>query len=329
MKVDSGTVELWEGWEVVELVDDTVSVDGITLHRTGITATSATGATAFGSAASLDGSPFHRAYAELVERAAIMEALFGSMESFPSRNALAHPQGAVPKSTVFPQSDAETWQFARSNGVASAATWEDACRRAQEELAERDALLRAWYAGTTPERIAVPTQLLPPTTRYDWHAGVLPTRKWAGELEVVMIFAFPRTENLPLLRGFGAATERSVATRRALAECLQSLAFLADEPLPTAAPDPSASPLYHMDSYLYPGSHGRLRDWLFGQVSKTNAMDLPRPQDTVVVSFADLTPAGAPSSWKVARALCDDALPLTFGDGPPWVPQPLRAHPIA
>jgi len=329
VKEGSESIALWGGWELVELVDDAVSIDGVTIRRAGITAASPTGATTFGSAASLDGSPLLRAHAELVERAAITEALLGPLESFPITDAFGRSRGMVPKSSVFPQSDAQTWQYARSNGVASATSWGEACRRAHEELAERDALLRAWYAGITPERIAVPPEMLPPTKTYEWNAGVLPTRPWAAGLEVAVTFGFPRSAGLPLLRGFAAAADRSVALRRAIAECLQNLAFLAEEPLPTAAPDPSASPLYHMDSYLYPGSHGRLRDWLFGQVSKTNAMDLPRPQDTVVVSFADLTPAGAPSSWKVARALCDDALPLTFGDGPPWVPQPLRAHPIA
>lgn len=329
MNAGSDAIELWGGWQVVEVVDDAVDLDGLTIHRAGITAVSPNGLSAFGSAASLDDSPLCRARAELVERAAIAEAMASPADAFETRDGSGRPLGAAPKSSVFPQSNAANWQYARSNGVASGASWKEACRRAREELAERDALLRAWYAGRAPVHTDIPVTMLPATSSYDWHAGVLPTSTWAPELITVAIFAFPRTGELPLLRGFAAATEHRIALGRALGECLQSLAFLAEEPLPTGAPDPTASPLYHMDSYLFPGGHPRLRDWLFGQVSMELALDVAPRRDVSTVAFADLTPAGAPTSWKVARALCDDALPLTFGDGPPWVPRPLRAHPIA
>jgi hypothetical protein len=287
-----------EGFAVEEVVDDVVIADGVAVHRAGITARGPAGTFATGAAADLSRSPLARARFELLERI-----------------TLATPRVAE----VLPRSPAPTrWQPARSNGVALAHDWTAACERAFLELAERDRVLRSWYGETRPEPLAVSDAALPPTRSYDWrlvrlsHAPV-----WSLHVHVVAAFALPRDPSLPLLRGFAGARDEATAITRAIAECVQGLAFLWGEPNPTVAPECAPGPLYHLDFYLWPESHRIVRDWLDGDGRHLHrASAARRTHADPTVSFTDLTPESAAGRFRVARACCEGALPLVFGEAP-------------
>src|SRR5262245_39052308 len=66
-----------EGWSEPSLVEDTAIADGLELHRAGVSSTSPDEEEIVGAAAdAVDGaSPLPRAYFELLERAATLEAI--------------------------------------------------------------------------------------------------------------------------------------------------------------------------------------------------------------------------------------------------------------
>lgn len=319
---------LWTGWRLTELVEDRVTVDGVELRRAAVSVAHDRGMSAFGSAVSSDDDPVARAKAETLERMAIVEAEASSLEAFVQVDEEGRPLARIGRETVFPRSNSDAWQYSRSNGVAAGNTWASACENARLELVERDAILRAWYAQRAPTPLHLPPSLLPRTRSYSWNACVIQPSEWAQNLSVAATFAFPNDDGMPLLRGFGAGNTLHHALKRSVGECLQNLAFLTEDPLPTRPPEPSASPLFHLDTFLCPSSHGRLKDWLSGQVSVLDNVSFPPIEGSATLSYADLTPATA-TTFKVVRALCPNALNLTFGDGPSWVPPTLRAHPIA
>lgn len=322
------TIDLWTGWHVTEVIDDTIEVDGVILRRAGVSAQSDDGLSTFGSAASVKDEPLRRAVFELLERIAIVEAEASDLSLFPAATRLGQAIEPVSRALVFPDSETPAWQYSRSSGVAIGETWADACRGAFHELAERDALLRAWYAQKKVALISLSEGMLPPTRSYTWMAVAVPTSAWAQGLHAVAAFAFPNDPAMPLLRGFAADPAQDVATVRAIAECLQNLAFLTEDPVPSRAPDPAPTPLFHLDSFLYAGAHPPLKHWLFGQSVVAETTTIPETSFDATPRYVDLTPRQA-TNLKVVRALHPSALALTFGDGPPWIPPPLRAHPIA
>jgi len=321
---------LFGGWSVTELIDDVFGIDGIEIHRAGISAERGDGRSSFGSAASLvAGEALPRARFELFERIAILEAHGDSTrESFESVDPDGTVRDPLARRQVFPVSEDPRWQHSLSNGVASGATWALACEAARRELAERDAVLRAWYSQAPPSPIEIPRDFAPPTASYVWRAFAFATSPWADDLDVVGVFGLPDRIDLPLLRGFAAASDRKASLRRAIRECVQNLAFLAEDPLPTLAPEPSPTPTFHLDAFLCPEGRERLERWLNGQCPHTR-MRLPDTGASAPVAYAELTLSSAPPGHHVARAVCKGALSLTFGDGPEWVESPLRAHPIA
>lgn len=278
------------GWTIEEVVDDRITVDDLCIRRCGITAVSPSGAPIVGSAAGLDDSVTVRAWSELLERASI----------------LSHGGPSQP-----PSSDRVV---SRSNGVALSRSWADACHRARLELAERDRVLRSWQGEMRPRPLDVPSSKLPSLQGYTWRVARLPgDRLWSADVEVVVALAFGSDLTRPLLRGFGAASDVPTALRHAVGECIQALAFLTADDVPTEEPAPAPTPLYHLDRYLWPPGHAILHAWLNGELpARTSAS----ASSEGTVTYTELTPPWGRGRFRVARATSDAANPLVFGAPP-------------
>jgi hypothetical protein len=321
------------GWSIVEVIDEPIDIDGIELKRAGMSARSASGQMITGAAAEIDADARHRAYFELLERVSLIDAMTIDVPLC-VRSRDGAPRGSVAREDLFATSDEpERWQPSRSNGVALGPDWPSACRRAMLELVERDRLLRAWVGETRPVRADVEVPSLARISAYDWQVfRVSGDDAWTNTVEVAMIFGFPRRDDVPLVRGSAADDSLEGAVARAARECLQGLAFLWEEAIPTEAPSPSPTPVYHLDRFLWPGAHALLRRWLDGAhagLARIEGRDRADPS----VGFVDLTPPSLRGRFCAVQARCEAMQPLFFGEGPLWwrcgLPEALWTHPIA
>lgn len=322
-----------EPWTVSERVDDVVEVDGLTIRRAGLCASSEH-AQAVGSAASIDEDPAPRATFELLERIAVDEASRAHATIFRLRSRTGEDIGGARAREVFPPSDHECWAFARSNGVSLHTEWTLACDGAARELIERDRILRAWLGETLPVRIpgGFASRVVSGTPSYDWRTYLFPAPTggaFGRDLDVVGVFGFPRAPTAPLVFGFGARPDRDEATRAAVRESLQLLAFLWGEPIPERVPKPAPTTMAHLETYQVRDRHPILLRWL---ERGHHAHHRPRPAADAdsMFRFADLTPPALAGHVHVAKALCAAAIPLTLGLSPllAHLPPELRVHPI-
>lgn len=352
------TPRLPEGWSAPEIFADTIAVDGLSLRRAGIAATSPNGQEVTGSAAEPALCPTERAAYELLERAATIEALSGPREADGEARSDAGPavraftlraldgsrRGLVPSWTVFPTSDApDRWRPARSNGVAIHRTWTEAARRACAELVERDRVLRAWIGETTPERMAFDPKatVLAPIEGYSWSAVRFPPRTDADrdDLDVVGMFGFPDDPSRPFVFGYGTGASIDAALEGAIREATQILAFLWGEAVPAEAPSLAPHAGYHLDHWQVPAHRVLLRAWLadghtqYARHARDAYGNVALPSLRVDdVTFVDLTPPWlAVESLYVAKAMAATAIPLAFGQAPSMahLPSELAIHPIA
>lgn len=303
-----------EGWSTPERVEDVIDADGLRLHRVGWCARSA-GGEAVGSAAHWAESPVDRAYFELLERVAVLDAVRSGA-----------PEDAFPTS-----SDPARWTYARSNGVALHTDWKTACTRAAQELAERDRLQRAWLGEIDPVPVPFDVVASPfaPTCSYEWRAYAFPSSaddRFARDVHVMGIFGFP-TRPAPLVFGYGARLHADEALLAATREAAQVLAFLWGEPLPDRLPEPAPTPMAHLERFQHPEQHRLLRRWLDGDHRRHRRARRPAEE---TVRFVDLTPPWLAGRAHVVKALCASAVPLTFGRSPVFahLPAELQVHPI-
>jgi len=320
-----------EGWSKPETFRDLVDVDGLALHRAAFASKGPHGSEATGAAAGLASSPIDRAWFELLERIAILDAVADPRAQFERRDPSGKVLGSVVGESLFPPSDGGAeWRHARSNGTALHVGWSAACRRAHAELVERHRVLRAWYGAILPRAVPAPEIA---TTSYEWVAREFADESegaFAEGLRVVGVFGFPREERFPLAIGWGSRARLPDAIEAATAEALQCLAFLWGEPLPTAAPEPSPTPMFHLESNQVPARRVELRAWLDGAHAAFAGHALASVA-VAHVQFVDLTPGWMAPGLRVARATCASAEPLVFGFAPAarHLPAHLRVHPIA
>jgi ribosomal protein S12 methylthiotransferase accessory factor YcaO len=324
-----------EGWSTPATMADSIVAEGLCLHRAGVSAIAPTGEEITGSAAGVSPGVLDRGWFELLERASTLDALRDPRRRLPSRALDGAPTGDVVASKVFPESDEPArWRFGRSNGVALHRTWKEACERAWWELTERDRVLRSWYGEGAPRRVAFdPGPLADLGPLYEWRAYTFEdevSRAWSAGIEVAGVVGLPRSGGLPLVTGWSARPLLDDAIASAAAEATQQLAFLWGEPLPADEPAPGPSAMHHLDHLIWPGMAAHLVAWLDGGHRRYAAAPLPAASPGSV-SFVDLTPTWLAGHLFVARAVCPDAEPLTFGDAPRGrhLPPALRAHPIA
>lgn len=313
------------GYSAPEIVADEIEIAGVRICRAGIQATTPAGEEVTGSAAVLEGSPFQRAYFELLERAALLDA---ATRSCPIRDAAGELVGLAPP--IVPRNDPRS-RPARSNGVALHRTWDEACRRARCELVERDRTLGAWYGELSLVEMQRPACLTAFDVTHDWIARSVPAARGDvdSHIAVAVVVGFPREPGIPLARGFAGAGSLEAAVTAAAGEAIQSLAFLWGEPVPAEAPALTPTPLFHLDYYLWPGNHESLREWL-----EPSAPRAPPSRTTIddQTRFVDLTPSVFGETLRVARAVRTSARELIFGEPPAqlrsMLPRSRHVHPI-
>ena len=327
------TFPLPEGWSEAERVEDTIDADGLVLHRVGLASSSGKDQ-AVGSAADWTSSPAMRARFELLERMALLEASRSDGASFVVRSACGQRVGQLLGKDAFPVSDDPTrWSYARSNGVALHADWRRAGESAVRELVERDRVQRSWLGETVPCAVTfdLASSPLSRARSYSWTAYAFPpaTDTHLAELEVVGVFGFPLTTEVPLAFGYGARPTLEEALGAATREAAQLLAFVWGEPIPQRLPEPEPTPMAHLERFQFPEMHGILRRWLDGAHAR-HARRTPSFTASSPLQLVDLTPPWLEDGFKVARAVGGPAIPMTFGQSPFFahLPPELRVHPI-
>jgi hypothetical protein len=319
--------------DAAETFSGTADVCGVAIHLAGV-AIERDGESITGSAASLDADPSSRAWMELAERFAVLDALRANAPRIVLRDAVGRSIGVVKRSRVYPSNAAAgTLRFARSNGVAAGIRWSDAARRARFELVERDRVLRSWYGEVLPKRVPLPSASIPAGlfTEYEFSAFSFDEPGFGDDVSVVGVFGFPR-QGAPMVYGFGARETGRAALECAAAECVQRIGFLFSEPLPEVAPALSPTADFHQDHFLFPPHQARLRDWLGGhhRVFRGLLVATVLAREPV---YVDLTPAQFGGRCVVVKAVPRGHVPLAFGIGHPWIHRPvpvaLAVHPIA
>ena len=335
------TFPLPDGWSAADVLEDAVVADGVRLLRAGLSSTGPMGEEITGAAVEADSSPVARGYYELLERVSTMEALHAPARSYDLLTAEGDLVGNRASADVFPESsDPSRWRYARSNGIALHSSWEQATLHAFWELAERDRVLRAWYGDTRPERIEFELDSCPlrSASSYEWRAYSFPNDRdteFSRGVAVVGIYGVPRGSDLPLIFGYAARPERADARDAAVREAMQLLGFLWGEPLLDSLPAPTPTPLHHLEHFQWYDHRAILRRWLdeghevFRQREHAASGRAPSQQLTPV-RFVDLTPSWLGGGLRVAKAICDAAKPLVFGESPfiTHLPRDRRTHPI-
>jgi hypothetical protein len=335
--MQSTAFPLPDRWSPPARVEDTVVADRIELRRVGFSTVGPSGEELTGAAADAVQSPVERSYFELLERVATVEALGAPRASYDFLNGSGEQAGSKTPGEVFQESGAPSrWRFARSNGVALHASWRDACQRAHWELAERDRVLRAWYGETRPEPLALPcaTTSLAASSSFEWVGCSFPASheaEFSQGLEVVGVFGLPRRADLPLICGYGARPTSADAVVAAVSEALQLLGFLWDEPVIQRLPAPAPTPAYHLEHHQWPPHRHLIRRWLDEGHTRFWKAARPRRHSSAPLGFVDLTPGWMCGGLRVAKAICEAAEPLSFGETPSTchLPGALRIHPIA
>jgi hypothetical protein len=329
-------------WNPIELFAEIVELAGLELFLVGLSATCGkTGSvvgSVVGSAAEAGAHPARRAYFELLERSAVLDCIAQPDALYPLLSATGEQIGERGTRVVFPEAgEYESWAYAKSNGVAVGPDWTSACEHARAELVERHCVLCSWYGFSEPLAIEhlQDASLTALGGLYEFECYAFPAPGEPSH-EVVGVFGFPRTASSPLIYGFGADECRSGALERARRECLQRLAFLWGEAIPTREPPFGKTPNYHQESFLWPPMHARLRAWLRGDHVGRATRAPALAAATAAAGFVDLTPPhllrGGGAHPRVAKALPTFELQLTFGRGHPSVviaDAALAVHPVA
>lgn len=322
-----------QGWDIAESLFEVTEVPGLSVAIAGLFARAADGREALGSAGARGSVPVARAYFELFERIAVLEALAEPRALYTVRG----PEGqadSVGFAEVFPEPPPSAcFKYSRSNGVAAGPSWSAACAAAAAELVERDRLLRAWYGEGQPARVALPEdeafRALEPWYELQAYSFAPRTTLRAG-LAVAAVYGFPKVAEAPLVFGSAAAATLPAALDGAKRECLQRWAFLWGQRIPSEAPSFATTADYHQELYLWPEMHARLRRFLAGGHVGLATLEGSLGADAGPSRFIDLSLAAGPA---VARAVARTALPLTFGRGHPLalgdLPESLSVHPIA
>ncbi len=324
-------------WERPSVIQHVPQIGDTQIHLAGLSTVDRAGQCVCGSAGQLAGSPLSRAYYELVERTAIIEAMGQAHKEFEIQDAQSEIVGALRNQEIFLQSsDEKHWRYARSNGVAVGLDWQDATRRAGLELTERDRILRSWYGEFIPQKVELYSGLMPRSLNqfYEFEIYLFaPTSSLRESPTVAGIFGFPRQDTAPLVFGFGARHGLPEAFAAAACECIQRLGFLWGEAIPQDRPPFAPTPDFHQEYYLHPPHQIQLRAWLRGDHAKFAGVLIENSPKRVAPYFVDLTPNTLRGRLVVVKALPANELQLTFGRGHPRLrrapPEPLAIHPIA
>lgn len=302
-------------WKIDEAVQNHVTIEGLTLSFCGIQATHPTFGAIVGSATEVFGDPWDRAWYELVERISIVEAIKATPSQFITRDITGKSIGMLPFQQVFPSpppGEEKTWQPAKSNGIAIEQSWEKAATKAVWELAERHLILETWLGIRQPQAIDSPSIKHVHALKNIFDVQCISfgsVHANASEIHSCGVFLFPKSEQVPLIFGFGAAPEQAWALAKAEAEALQRLSFLWGETIPTELPELAPNALYHQEYFLVPAMLPLVKKWLNGKFLNSNTK---KPEEVLSVQFVDLS-SYAPNGLYLARAIAHNSLPVMFG----------------
>lgn len=328
---------LSERWTRPSLLRHVTRIGKTEIRLIGLSATETGGQCVTGSAGGLEESTLERAYFELLERTSIVEAISAGAVTVAVLDPEGRLEGTICMNEVFAESpDPQQWTYARSNGVAAGRDWKSAAHRAELELHERDRSLRSWYGEGVPHRIELPRHMVPESLDeyFEFEAYLLGGRERAAQTVVVSaLLGLPREESRPLMFGFGSRMGEVESLTAAVTESLQRLGFLWDEAIPSQVPIFTPTPDFHLDYFLYPPNHAKLRAWLRGEHAAFHGLLPELTTGQSVRRFVDVTPRALHSKLVVVKALPAGELPLTFGYGHPALrrapPEQLAIHPIA
>jgi hypothetical protein len=322
------------GWNAPEPFEQVVEVAGVELFLVGLVASREDGGDVVGSAAEPGSFAVARAYFELLERCAVIDALQKGASTYALLDEAGDRIGDASEQHVFPMTAEDApWAYSKSNGVAAGPDWQSACRSARAELVERHAVLTSWYGLAQPSKldVAQDTTFAALGELYDVETYAFAATR--ESLDVIGAFGFPKAPTSPLIIGFGAGLDHAEALLRAQRECLQRLAFLWGEEIPTEEPAFNKSPDYHQEYFLWPAVHERLRSWLGGGHLGRAMLTPPQSGASEAHCFVDLTPRHLEhTAFRVAKAMATYELPLVFGRGHPRIDvrdERLLVHPIA
>jgi hypothetical protein len=334
------------GWALPEHFSEKVTIGSSTIELSGLSVSDVEGEQITGSAASADasGSATARSYFELLERVSVITAMRDRHGDYELLDRAGRLRGRARRCDLFPESpEPHRWRPSRSNGIALHLSWQEACDRAAAELVERDRVLRSWYGERAPVPCELPEELIPEGLRAlaAWRAYELsaPSAGIGRAFTVVAVLAFPRAESTPIAYGFAAHLDRELAIKAAAGEAVQRFGFLFGEAVPGEVPSVSPTPDFHQEFFLFPPSHRILCEWLdstsetsgsSGSPSGTAAGSGPDVDDDLL--FVDLTPKHLRGLLLVAKAICERAEPLVFGEPAPHRARAnpdRRVHPVA
>jgi hypothetical protein len=95
----------------------------------------------------------------------------------------------------------------------------------------------------------------------------------------------------------------------------------------------ASTPSYHQELYLLPEMQDEIHAWLRGDHARHGDVLEPNQIHRDTPTFVDLTPRHLAGQLSVAKAIAEDELTLTFGQGHPRLKPAFAntfpAHPIA
>jgi len=281
-------------WSELELFNDEVMIGELSLEMIGFSTQKNEKMMVTGSSAAC--TPFNenlleRAYFELLERSVVIEK-------------------------TFDYKNGETFCYSKSNGVAIHTDFELAKKAAQNELIERDAILRSWFLNQSPLRVlnlSPEIQILVKKLGeyYDFEFYTFNSSlSFATNSFVTASFAFPKKDNINFCYGLSCRGSLEESLKKSFAENLQTLAFLWGEGF-DEVPLFSPSPSYHQHYFSTKNGLKLIRDWLY----KKNVQSQKSVQIIPDFTFEDLTPEHLKGKAYVIRATEKNAIPLIFGKG--------------
>ena len=329
-------------WTLASPFEQIMEIEGLENFLSGLQATHPQWGEVVGSAASQKSFPSQRAFFELVERISILESM--SQDIFKLRDMQTTKiTRLAPINSLYPYlanqdgSEKLSFQYAKSNGVALHNSWTEACQSACFELVERHLVLSSWVGLTQPILVrndSIVKELQQLCQAYEVLSisfGQQNVSCISSPIYVGGLVLLSKKWDAPLVVGFGAGLSLQEALLKASNEGLQRLGFLWGEEIPLCEPEFQPSPLYHQEYFLVPKSRSKLESWLEGKFL-VPADDASQEISTLQIQFADLSSFKRPE-FRVAKALCPQAMPLVFGR---WrerefsgLPEERLIHPIA
>lgn len=323
-------------WSLGDVFEECVKIGGLSLYLFGLVAHGKENEQVTGSAVDLYHYPKERAFFELVERAATLDAIRSKRRFSSIRKGLQQSRVA---DELFPVSDdPKKWVYSKSNGIAIHTDFSKACSSAELELIERDRILRSWYGETLPS-------VKGGASCFEWQSSLSKYYDFQAYFfldsshdvklgpHVAGVFGFPKNKkNFPFIHGFGACTTQSGALTHASGECLQRLGFLYGEEAPTDLSEYHPSAELHLNYVLMHQGEEAIQEWLAGSYYRPH--EVQRSKKLQQILLFDLTPQNLKGKVSLIKAVSDQHIPLVFGRGHPrYKSIPLNSgqfiHPIA